>query len=588
MSKNKPPNAKPRFATLSHYFRTYKHYLIFGGISVLGTNALMLVVPYITKLVFDMLEAKKPSGEILNYILLGFGLAIIAGVFRFLMRRTIIWMSRRLEYDLRSDIFNHLLRLSPSYYHQTRTGDTMARITSDLEAVRMMIGPGIMHIANTLVSSVIAISFMFYLSPQMTLYAVIPMIFFPFVVNKLGNLVHKYHMRIQEQFSSLTASVQENLAGVRVVKAYRQEENESTFMDSMFEKSRLLNMDMVRLQSVFFPLLTFMAAALNLVVFYVGGKAVMSGELSLGTVVAFFAYLNMLFWPLFALGWVVSLYQRGTASLDRINQILHAESEVKFGEKGLYTGPVRGKIEFRDLTFGYDKSHPILKHITLTIESGETIGIVGPTASGKTTLVSLLSRLYQAERGQIFVDGVDINDWDLDALRKGIGFAAQEPFLFSDTIAFNIRFGNESATDEQIASNAHAAAISKDIETFPNRYDTIIGERGITLSGGQRQRTAIARATLINPAILILDDATSAVDTETEDQINHRIKELAEHRTAIIISHRISSVKDADRIIYLEEGKIAEIGTHEDLIHSRGKYADLYQSQLLQEELERL
>jgi ATP-binding cassette subfamily B protein len=519
--------------------------------------------------------------------LLSIGLAILAGLFRFFVRRTIIWASRRIEYNLRGELFAHLLKLSPSFYHQARTGDIMARATNDLEAVRMMIGPGIMHISNTFVTLVVAISFMLYLSPKLTLYALAPMIVFPLVVNRLGNLVHKRFVKIQQHFSDLTATAQENIAGIRVVKAYRQEQAEIKNFAGMSNKYVDLNMDMARLYGVFFPLIMFLASGLNLAVLYYGGLDVMNGSIPFGTLVAFFAYLSMLVWPMFALGWVVSLYQRGTASLDRINRILFTKPEIKNHDGKLYTGEMKGKIEFKNLRFKYNGNY-VLDGINLTIEPGQTVGLVGMTGSGKTTLVSLLSRLYPVKRGQVFIDGTDINDWELKALRRRIGFATQEPFLFSDTVAENIRFGYGEAEMDLVTAASETAALSKDIETFPDGYDTMIGERGITLSGGQKQRTAIARAILIEPAILILDDATSSVDTETEDEINERIKSVLKQRTAIIISHRISAVKEADVILYLQDGRIVEQGSHDQLLKLGGNYAELYRSQLLAMELEKL
>ena len=583
-----PDGRKPhRFSTVTKYLKRYRRYLALGGVAVILTNLLALTIPYITKLIFDLLEKGGASGQILRLVLLSIGLAILAGLFRFFVRRTIIWASRRIEYDLRGELFAHLLKLSPSYYHQTRTGDIMARATNDLEAVRMMIGPGIMHISNTFVTLVIAISFMLYLSPKLTLYALAPMIVFPLVVNRLGNLVHKRFVKIQQHFSDLTATAQENIAGIRVVKAYRQEQAEITNFAGMSNKYVDLNMDMARLYGVSFPLIMFLASGLNLAVLYYGGLDVMNGSIPFGTLVAFFAYLSMLLWPMFALGWVVSLYQRGTASLDRINRILFTKPDVKNHDGKLYTGEMKGKIEFRNLRFKYNGNY-VLDGINLTIEPGQTVGLVGMTGSGKTTLVSLLSRLYPVKRGQVFIDGTDINDWELKALRRRIGFATQEPFLFSDTVAENIRFGHGEAEMALVIAASETAALSKDIETFPDGYDTMIGERGITLSGGQKQRTAIARAILIEPAILILDDATSSVDTETEDEINERIKSVLKQRTAIIISHRISAVKEADVILYLQDGRIVEQGSHDQLLKLGGNYAELYRSQLLAMELEKL
>ncbi len=578
---------RPQFSTVTKYLRKYRGYLIAGGFAVILSNLLILVVPYISKLVFDALEAGSPNSVILKYVALAFAMAVLSGVFRFAMRRTIIWMSRHIEYDLRSEIFDHLLKLSPSFYHQTRTGDLMARMTNDLEAVRQMIGPGIMYISDTIVKLVVSFSVMVYLSPLLTLYAVIPLVILPFAVNKIGNMIHVRFMRVQEKFSELTATAQENLAGIRVVKAYEQEEPETEHFNGLSEDYIRLNMSLAKLQGVFMPSMRFLASISYLVVFYYGGLQIIGNNLSLGDIVAFFGYLAMILWPMIAIGWVTSLYQRGKASLERINRILFVDLEVSDGNGSKHSKPMDGKIEFKNFTFGYD-STTVLEDINLTIDPGQTIGLVGMTGSGKTTLVSILVRLYAVEDGKVFIDDVDINDWQLSALRRQVGFATQEPFLFSDTVAGNIEFGRDGAESDDIEKVAEIAALAKDIDSFRDGYKTVVGERGITLSGGQKQRTAIARAILGKPRILIFDDVTSAVDTETEHQINERIKQVLTNRTSIIISHRVSSVKDADQILYLDEGKIIEQGSHEELLVQNGSYAELYRSQLLEMELEQL
>ena len=580
-------NNTNQFDTVTKYFKKYKKYLIGGGISVILSNILILVMPYLSKMVFDALENKEDSSVILKYVLLSVGAAIASGIFRFFMRRTIIWMSRYIEYDLRSEIFNHLQDMSPSFYHETRTGDLMARMTNDLEAVRQMVGPGVMYISDTILKLTISFAFMIYLSPILTLYSLIPLIILPLAVNKIGNMVHSRSMRVQEQFSELTTNAQENLAGIRVVKAYRQEENEISHFSTLSKLYIKLNMSLAKLQGVFVPTMRLFASLSYLAVFYFGGKKVIEGTLSLGDIVAFFGYLSMILWPVIAIGWVTSLYQRGKASLSRINKILHSVSTVKDTATTTHATKMKGKIEFRNLSFAYNGTK-VLKNISLTVLPGQTVGLVGKTGSGKTTIVALLAKLFKVDEGQLFIDDVDINDWKLASLREQIGFATQEPFLFSDTVRENIRYGKNDATDAEIQLAAEIAALQKDIDTFQDGYDTIVGERGITLSGGQKQRTAIARAIIGKPSILILDDATSAVDTETEHQINEKIKDVLEARTALVISHRVSSVKDADIILYLEDGEIVEQGTHEMLLANDSYYADLYKSQLLEQELEQL
>lgn len=580
-------SARVQFSTVTKYFRRYRLYLVVGAAAVVFANGLMLAIPYISKLVFDALQAGRGSTVILKYVALAFGLAVVSGVFRFTMRRTIIWMSRYVEYDLRGEIFAHLLKLSPTFYHNTRTGDLMARLTNDLEAVRQAVGPGIMYISDTIVKLVVSFAIMVYLSPKLTLYAVLPLVILPIAVNKVGNIIHRRSMKVQEKFAELTAAAQENLAGARVVKAYEQQKPEIDHFSILSTDYIRLNMSLARLQGLFVPSMRLLAAVSYLIVFYYGGMRIIGGGLSLGDIVAFFGYLSMILWPMIAIGWVTSLYQRGRASLERINRVLFSRPEVIDDEASLYDQPARGKIEFRDLSFGYN-GHKVLNGISLTIEPGQTVGLVGKTGSGKTTLVSILARFYRVERGKVFVDDTDINDWRLTALRRQIGFATQEPFLFSDTIAGNIAFGQNAVDDAEIARAAEIAALAKDVEEFPLRYESIVGERGITLSGGQKQRAAIARAILGKPRILIFDDVTSAVDTETEHQINERIKNVLEGRTSIIISHRVSSVKDADLILYLQDGRIIEQGSHDELLRGGGPYAQLYRSQLLEMELEQL
>jgi ATP-binding cassette subfamily B protein len=580
-------NNSGRFRIIIKYLKLYRKYLIWGGLAIIGSNALLLMNPYLLKMAFDRLENRAPSREILIIALLIVVVSIISGIFRFSMRRTIIWMSRKIEYDIRDELFGHLLKLNPTFYHEVKVGDIMARATNDIEAARMMIGPGIMQAGNTLVTSIIALGFMLYLSPRLTLFALAPLPIISVAVNRLGQAVHRRFMKIQDYYAILTSRVQENLAGVRVIRAYNQEKAEIDSFSAHNKKYIALNMDMIRINSLFYPLLFMLAGSINIIVFYFGGKSVISGELSLGTLVAFFAYMAILIWPMIALGWVISLYQRGTASLDRINKILNAEPAVQSSAQAIRGKEIKGKIEIRRLDFGYNEKK-VLRNVNLTIEPGMTVGVIGPTASGKTTLVSLLSRLYPVPRGMIFIDDIDINDWDLEALRSQIGFVVQEAFLFSETIADNIRFGRADGNGGDLKSVAALAAIDDEIESFPRGYETLVGERGITLSGGQKQRVSIARALMTDPKILILDDAASAVDTETEHVINMRLKNEIKKRTSIIISHRVSAVKDADLIVYLENGTIAESGAHDDLLALDGKYARLYKMQLIEDELKRM
>ncbi len=585
-----------RFVHLTPILKKYKRYIIYGAVAAVFANSLMLIIPYLLKLAFEAIEAKEPASVIFTFCVYMLSLAIVAGGFRFIMRRTIIWASRKAEYDLRGMLFAKWLSLDPSYYNNTRTGDLMAHATNDMDAIRMMVGPGIMHICNTVVSVIVAIGFMITLSVKLTLLTVLPMMILALGVNKIGGLVHKRFLAIQEHFSYLTSRVQENMAGVRVIKAYRRENSEIERFGKVSQEYADMNLGMMRIIGLFQPLISGIAGLVTLMVLYVGGLEITAGHISLGTLVAFFGYLGWLIWPMMALGWVISLYQRGTASLDRINKILDAEPTITNPENG-GTVPenIRGKIEFKNLTFAYpvDKGsgksqQPELQDINLIVEPGTRLGIIGPTGSGKTTLVSLIPRLYPTEPGQMFIDDIDITQWPLDDLRRAIGFVPQETFLFSDTLQANIDFSSDQTVHGGVVEAARLSALHDDIEHFPGKYETILGERGITLSGGQKQRTALARAIMKSPSIIILDDATSSVDTETEEQIFANLEKVLPGRTSIIISHRVSSLQNCDKIIYLDGGRIIEQGSHEALVTRGGAYATLYKRQLMEARLEKM
>jgi ATP-binding cassette subfamily B protein len=577
--------------SLLPYVLRYRRAFAVGFVCVLLTTAFQLASPWVLKYAIDDLNLGVTREKLLFYAGLLLGISLVRGLFLFLMRRIIIGASRDIEYDMRNDFFAHLERLPLGYYQAHRTGDLMSRATNDLNAVRMMIGPAIMYSAQTVLVFVVAIALMATIDLRLTLIALIPLPFVSFSVKYFGSAIHKRFEKIQAQLSDVSAVVQEALSGVRVVRAYGQEAHEQ----DRFRRSNLeyleRNRVLIRLQGAFYPSMTFFLGLGSLMVLWLGSRAVIQGEISLGEFVAFNGYLVMLAWPMIAFGWVTNILQRGFASWGRMQEILRdapAISDADVSQAGMMA-PMDGRIEFRSLTFTYPGSdRPVLRDVDLRIEAGQTVAFVGGTGSGKSTLISLLPRLHEPPAGTVFISGVDVREIPLSRLRGAIGFVPQEPFLFSDTIAGNVAFAAPEAGGpmEPVRDAAAVARLDKDVEEFPRGYDTIVGERGITLSGGQKQRTSLARALFADPAILILDDALSAVDTYTEEEILSRLRSVMRQRTSLIVAHRVSTVREADQIFVLQDGRIAERGTHDELVRHNGLYAAMHRKQLLEEELQ--
>ncbi len=572
------------------YYSRYRRALVLGGLSVILSYLVKLSAPSIVKLAIDDLRATTESGATMQRPLVWYGavflsIILVQGLFLYAQRWILIGMSRNVEYDLRNDFFAHLERLSQSFYVTNRTGDLMARATNDLGAVRMMIGPALMYALGTATVVVLAFPLMLNISVSLTLLSLCTLPFVSIATKFFAKRIHDRFEKVQEEFSAITARAQENLAGVRVVRAYAREDTESEAFSEFNRTFVDRNRAIATLQSLFHPCLTtFTGLGFAAVVWY-GGHKVIAGDISLGQFVEFNFYLTYLIWPTIALGWVINLYQRGMASMGRLNSILNTEPEIA-DAPGASDTAVHGAIEFRELTFTYPgASKPVLSDISLRIEAGTTLAVVGRTGSGKSTLVNLIPRLIDAAPGMVLIDGRPIQGVSLASLRGSIGYVQQETFLFSDTVAGNIAFGVPGATGDAVELAAEQAGLARDVVTFPKGFETMVGERGITLSGGQKQRTAIARALLRQPRILILDDALSAVDTYTEERILKRLRGLMQDRTSILVSHRVSTVKEADLIVVLEDGRIAERGAHDELLALGGLYADLHARQLLEEEL---
>jgi ATP-binding cassette subfamily B multidrug efflux pump len=592
-------------ASLKKYFLRYKAAYVLGFCSLLLTSIFTLLIPWVLKRAIDGIKAGIDPVTLLRYAGLMVLFALIEGFFRFWMRNILIGTSRKVEYLLRNDFFAHLQTLPLAFFQQNRTGDLMSLATNDLNAVRNLIGPGIMYFVNTLVLFPLDLGFMLATNRRLTLSLII---FFPpisFLVMKLSRKLHVRFKKVQEQFSTINTQIQENFAGIRVVQAYTREE----FMAREFQRSNDTylkeNMGLAKIAGVFLPMMSFLTGFFLLMILWIGGGQVIRGQLSIGGLAAFVGYLGLLLWPAVALGWVINLFQRGTVSLGRINDVLRTRSDIH--DAPAKDGPdlfLRGEIEMEHVDFAYTPGNAkALSDITLRIRPGESIGLVGRTGSGKSTLANLIPRLYEATAGEIRIDGVAIRQIPLKQLRKNIGYVPQETFIFSESIGRNIGFslagenmdqrkdngqndGNNEDTMDQIREAAFFAHLLDDIEGFTDKFETMVGERGVTLSGGQKQRMAISRALIRKPPILIFDDVFASVDLQTEYQILQKIHQITEGRTCLIIAHRLSAVRDCNRIYVLDQGRIVESGTHRELINLNGFYAQNYQKQLLSQELE--
>ncbi|WP_282030802.1 ABC transporter ATP-binding protein [Winogradskyella eximia] len=578
---------------LNKYFYKYRYRLIIGIVITIIAKIFALFTPRLVgasiNIVSDRLDGKISEAifrsDLTINILYLIGAAVVAGIFTFLMRQTIINVSRYVEFDLKNEIYNHYQVLSLNFYKSNRTGDLMNRISEDVGKVRMYVGPAIMYTINTITLFAVALIYMIDRSPSLTLYTLLPLPFLSVAIYKLSRLINKRSTIVQQSLSTLSTYTQETFSGISVIKSYGIEPRTNVEFEKLSAENRQKQINLTKVQALFFPMMILLIGISNLIVIYIGGMQYMNGEIEkIGTIAEFIIYVNMLTWPVATVGWVTSLVQQAEASQERINEFLNTEPDIKNTVNKLT--PIKGDIEFKNVSFVYpDTNIEALKNVSFTLKSGQTLAILGKTGSGKSTILDLIGRLYDIDKGSILIDNTLISNLNLFSLRESIGYVPQDAFLFSDSIKNNIKFGKEDATDEDVIEAAKNALVHKNIIGFNKGYDTVLGERGITLSGGQKQRVSIARAIIKKPNILLFDDCLSAVDTETEEKILKNLIKLTKDKTTIIVSHRVSSAKNADKIIVLEDGKIIETGNHESLINSNGYYRELYTKQLSEKEM---
>jgi ATP-binding cassette subfamily B protein len=573
------------------YARRYRRQYLFGGLCLLGTATLVMWIPWWIREAVRIIEHGGSMTDVSYYAALIIAAALLQGIARTYSRALIFNAGRNVEYDLRNDLFAHLQKLPPAFYHKQRTGDLMSRLINDISAVRVMLGPGILNFVNAPLYYVYAVALMLSMDVRMTLAALAPFPLLMYVARKFRGRILKTSLEVQQQMSGLSSHVQENLSGMHVVKAYAQEDFQTQQFTGLNKDYEVKSMEMAKMRGIVNPVMQGINGLTVLIVIWYGGVRVLRGDLLVADIVAFIAYLNVLAWPTAAFGWMLSLVERGRAAMRRLEEILDSKPEIVDDAARAGTSALRQGIEFRDVSFAYDRErngHGALEGVDFKLPVGRTVGLVGRVGSGKSTLAQLVPRLFDVSSGAILMDGRDIRELSLGDLRKTIGYVPQEPFLFSTSLKGNLTFGREDCSAEELTRAVQIAKLDRDLQIFPQGLDTMVGERGVTLSGGQKQRATLARALITDPPVLILDDCLSSVDAQTEAEILHELRAILKEKTCLIISHRISAVKDADEILVLDEGKIIERGSHDELARRGGVYAELYQQQQLSEELEQI